>query len=189
MNKITFRDAYPVVHWDSDYFPDAKSRKIISGKNVAKRLFHLHRFAQGKVSENELVKMLAVRLNARIDDELKATRIALTTSLKRIKTEARLNALPGLDIDVQNESFKTYDVTIASPINPRVASFIRLFAQLDEISVQLKTQYVSGMITKDEYKKIERDAGKPLRKLILDVHTMLKKFFQLEQVKKTKSAA
>lgn len=189
MNKITFRDAYPVVHWDSDYFPDAKNRKIISGKNVAKKLFHLQRFAQGKVSENELVKMLATRLNGRIDDELKATRTALTTALKRIKTEARLNALPGLTLDMQGENFKTYEVKIDSPINPRVASFIRLFAQLDEISVQLKTQYISGMITKDEYKRIERDAGKPLRKLILDVHTMLKNFFQLDQVKKTKTAA
>ncbi|MEN4536727.1 hypothetical protein [Pantoea agglomerans] len=189
MNKLIFRDAYPVVHWDSDYFPDAKSRKIISGKNVAKKLFHLQRFAQGKVNENELVKALALRLTARIDEELKATRAALTSSLKHIKTEARLNALPGLTLDTQNDSFKTYEVVIESPINPRVASFIRLFAQLDEISVQLKSQYVSGVITKDEYKRIERESAKPLRKLILDVHTMLKKFFQLEQVKNKKSAA
>ncbi|NWA64051.1 hypothetical protein HX773_24445 [Pantoea sp. B9002] len=189
MNKITFRDAYPVVHWDSDYFPDAKNRKIISGKNVAKKLFHLQRFAQGRVNENELVKMLAVRLNGRIDDELKVTRALLTSSIKRIKTEARLNSLPGLELDTQSEGFKTYEVTIESPVNPRIASFIRLFAQLDEISVQLKTQYISGMITKDEYKRIERDAAKPLRKLILDVHTMLKNFFQLEQVKNNKSAA
>lgn len=190
MNKIIFRDAYPVVHWDSDFFSDEeKKSKIISGKNVARKLFRLQRFASGKATTNVLVSRVADQLLAKIEGEMQIVRASLTNSIKKIKIEKRLNSLSNISFEDPTESFKQYEIIIDLPVNPRVMTFIRLFALLDEISVLLKTQYVTGILTKDEYKRIERQAAKPLRKLILDMHTTMKNFFHITQVKKDKTSA
>lgn len=187
MNMIIFRDAYSIVHWDCDYFPNAKARKIISGKNVAKKIFHLQRITQGTLYASEQAQSHAVNLNNHIDREVKTARVLLTTALENIKNQASASMLPALAFEQYSHRFKTYEVRIEIPLTPRIAAFIGLFAQLDEISVQLKTQYVSGMLTRVEYKRSEREAAKSLRRLILDVHTLLKQFFQLPTVRKRQS--